>query len=95
MVLAEAPKLYPVFTHHAKELEAAARYLVGIITRHEGSAAPDEMFNRLLNRHREVLHALQQMRSSRNPYVYLSREDRDLVVRVNTWLKEHPEHRSA
>ena len=55
MILAESPRLYPVFTHHAKELEAAARYLVRQMVRQAGTSEPDGKFNALLDRHRQVV----------------------------------------
>ena len=92
-VTAEAPRIFPVFTHHAAELHAAARYLVRRIEQYAGHHAPDEIFTRLLDRHRQVVGTLQEMQNSREPYVYLTREDRELVKRVNHWLREHPEYR--
>ncbi len=95
MVLAEAPRMYPVFTHHVKELKAAARYLVQRIERYAESHAPDWLFNTMLARHDLVIRTMREMENSKNPFVYLTREERDLVARVNNWLKEHPEHRTA
>ena len=95
MTLAEAPRLYPVFTHHAKELQAAARYLVRRMERYAGNHMPDEKFHALLTRHRQVIQALSEMEKAKEPFVYLNRDERDLVARINTWLKEHPEHRTA
>ena len=95
MVLAEAPRMYPVFTHHAKELKAAARYLVQRIERYAESHSPDWLFNTMLTRHDQVVRTMREMENSKNPFVYLTREERDLVARVNNWLKEHPEHRTA
>ena len=95
MVLAEAPKLYPVFTHHAKELRAAARYLVRRMEKYAGDRMPDDTFHALLECHRQVLRTLGEMEHAREPFVYLNREERELVGRVNTWLKDHPENRTA
>ena len=96
MILAEAPRLYPVFTHHAKELQAAARYLMQRMERFAaGCGIPDERFYRMMERHRLVIQTMAEMNSAREPYVYLNQEERDLVRRVNTWLKDHPEHRTA
>ena len=95
MVLAEAPRIYPIFTHHAKELQAAARYLVRRMERCREDRSPDEKFNALLDRHRQIIRTLQQMMNAKNPFVYLTREERELVARVNTWLKEHPENRTS
>ena len=95
MVLAEAPRLYPVFTHHAKELRAAARYLVRRMEKFAGPRTPSSRFNALLDRHNLVLQALAEMEHAREPFVYLTEEERKLVERVNTWLKKHPENRIA
>ena len=95
MILAEAPRLYPVFTHHAKELQAAANYLVGRMASHAGSALPDEKFNALLDRHRQVIQTFLLMQQSKSPYVYLTQEERELVGRVNAWLRKHPENRAG
>ena len=95
MVLAEAPRLYPVFTHHAKELQAAACYLTRRMEAYADDSEPDERFNALMTRHREVLRTFLLMQQAKNPFVYLTREERDLVNRVNAWLKEHPENRIA
>ena len=96
MVLAEAPRLYPVFTHHAKELQAASRYLVRRMEQYAaGNREPDEKFNALLDRYRQVVGTFQLMRKAKDPFVYLNQEERDLVQRVNTWLKDNPNHRIA
>ena len=95
MVLAEAPRMYPIFTHHAKELRAAARYLMNRIERYAESHAPDWLFNEMLNRHGQVVRTLAEMEKAKNPFVYLTQEEKDLVNRINAWLKEHPEHRTA
>jgi len=96
MTLAEAPRIYPVFTHHANELRAAASYL---ISRMEGYAksrsAPDRKFVEMLDRHQLVIRTLAHLEHTKDPYVYLTREERELVGRVNAWLKEHPENREA
>ncbi len=93
MILAEAPRLYPVFTHHAKELQAAARYLTRRMDHHAGNREPDEKFNALLDRYNQVIHTFLLMLHARDPFVYLTQEERELVGRVNTWLKAHPENR--
>lgn len=95
MILAESPRLYPVFTHHAKELEAAARYLVRQMVRQAGTSEPDGKFNALLDRHRQVIRTFTRMKQSRTPYVYLNLEERELVGRVNAWLRKHPENRAG
>ena len=95
MVIAEAPKLYPVFTHHAKELQAAARYLVRQMEQRAGTPDPDPTFSALLKRHRQVIQTFLQLHRSKSPYVYLTREERELVARVNTWLKKNPEYRAG
>ena len=95
MILAEAPRLYPVFTHHAKELQAAAAYLVRRMEQHANHGRPDAQFTAMVDRHRLVIQTLAEMMKAKQPYVYLSEEERELVGRVNTWLKDHPEHRTA
>ncbi len=95
MVIAEAPRLYPVFTHHAKELQAAARYLTDRMEQYSKGHTPDSRFSDMLNRHREVLRTLAEMEHTRQPFVYLTQEERELVIRVNAWLRKHPEHRTA
>ncbi len=95
MILMESARIYPVFTHHAKELRAAARYLVRRMEQRAGNTKPDEKFNALLDRHRLVVRTLVEMEHTREAFVYLTEEERDLVNRVNTWLKDHPENRIA
>ena len=95
MVIQEAPRLYPVFTHHAKELQAAARYLVGRMEQYRKDHIPDSRFNDMLNRHKEVIRTLSEMEHTREPFVYLTQDEKELVVRVNAWLRMHPEHRTA
>lgn len=95
MVLAEAPRIYPVFTHHAKELQAASRYLVRRMEQYAGEHEPDEKFNAMLNRYRQVVLTLLRMHQANTPYIYLDREERDLVSRVNAWLKGNPEHKTG
>ena len=95
MVLAEAPRLYPVFTHHAKELKAASRYLSRRMEQYARTGKPDDKFNALLDRYSEVIQTFLRMQRSKAPYVYLTQEERELVTRVNTWLKDHPENRIA
>ena len=93
MILAESPRMYPVFTHHATELEAAARYLVGRMEKYKGGSAADKGFNALLDRYLLVIKTLSAMEKAKDNYVYLSREERELVGRVNTWFKGNPDHR--
>lgn len=95
MTLAEAPRIYPVFTHHAQELRAAASWLVRRMEKYANGHKPDAKFAAMLNRHRLVVHTLTEMEHAKNPVVYLTKEERELVSRVNAWLKEHPEHRTA
>ena len=95
MVIAEAPRLYPVFTHHAKELQAAARYLISRMEQYSKDHVPDSRFSDMLNRHQEVLRTLAEREHTRQPIVYLTQEERELVIRVNAWLRKHPEHRTA
>ena len=91
MVLAESPRIYPVFTHHAKELQAAARYLGRRIDHYSREQSPEGLFDRMLERYGEVIRTLCQMQRAQEPYVYLNKEERELVVRINTWLRDHPE----
>ena len=95
MILAEATKLYPVFTAHANELRAAACYLVRRMEQYAGrqKGKPDEKFHEMLQRHCQVLRTLADMECAREPFVYLNKADRDLVFRVCNWLKAHPEDR--
>ena len=93
MILAEAPRIYPVFTHHAKELQAAARYLIRRMEEYPRDHAPDAFFQRMLTRHAEVTRTLQTMDAAKEPYVYLTQEERDLVGRVNSWLRTSPQER--
>ena len=93
MILAEAPRIYPVFTHHAKELQAAARYLARRMESHAGSEVPDDRFNALLDRYSQILRTFLLLHGAKESFVYLTREERELVGRVNTWLKAHPENR--
>ena len=93
MILAESPRMYPVFTHHAAELQAAARYLVGRMEKYKGGSAADRGFNALLDRYMLVIRTLTEMEKSKDSYVYLNQDEKELVVRINTWLKKNPEHR--
>ena len=95
MILAEAPRIYPVFIHHANELRAAASYLIHRMEKYSTGHKPDARFVKMLNRHRLVVHTLSKMENSKNPIVYLTEEERELVGRVNAWWKEHPENRTA
>ena len=95
MVLAEAPRIYPVFTHHAKELQAAFRFLSRRMEQYARTGQPDEKFNALLDRYREVVRTFLRMHHAKEPFVYLNREERDLVNRVNAWWKADPDHRTA
>ncbi len=95
MVLAEAPRIYPVFTHHAKELQAASRYLVQQMEQYAGKHEPDEKFSAMLNRYRQVVMTFLRMYHAKTPYIYLDQEERELVTRVNTWLKANPGHRTG
>lgn len=93
MILAEAPRIYPIFTHHTKELQAAARYLIQRMEEYARDHTPDAFFQRMLDRHAQVTRTLQEMEASKEPYVYLTQEDRDLVTRVNSWLRTSPQER--
>ena len=93
MILAESPRMYPVFTHHTAELQAAARYLVGRMEKYKGGSAADKVFNALLDRYMLVIRTLTAMEKAKDPYVYLDQDEKELVVRINTWLKKNPEHR--
>lgn len=95
MVLAEAPRIYPVFTHHAKELQAASRYLTQRMEQYAKKHEPDEKFNTLLDRYRQVVMTFLRMHHAKTPYIYLDQEERELVARVNAWLKANPEHRAG
>ncbi len=95
MVLAEAPRIYPVFTHHAKELQAASRYLTRRMEQYARNHEPDEKFHALLSRYREVVMTFLRMHQAKTPYIYLTQEERELVTRVNAWLKANPENRTA
>ena len=95
MVLAEAPRLYPVFTHHAKELQAASRYLTRRMEQYAGQHEPDEKFNAMLTRYRQVVMTFLRMHHAKTPYIYLTQEERELVGRVNEWLKNNPDHRKT
>ena len=95
MTLAEAPRIYPVFTNHANELRSAAFYLIRCMEKYANGHKPDARFAAMLNRHRLVVHTLTEMEHAKNPIVYLTKEERELVARVNAWLREHPEHRTA
>ena len=95
MTLAEAPRIYPVFTWHANELRAAASYLIRRMEKYANGHKPDARFAAMLNRHQMVISTLAHMEHTKDQYVYLTREERELVGRVNAWLKEHPEHREA
>ena len=93
MILTEAPRIYPVFTHHAKELQAAARFLACRMESHAGSEAPDDRFNTLLDRYSQILRTFLLLHGAKESFGYLTQEERELVGRVNTWLKAHPENR--
>ena len=91
MVLAEAPRIYPVFTHHAKELLAAARFLIRRMERYTESEVPDDRFNTLMERYSQIIRTFLLLYGAKDPFVYLTLEERELVGRVNAWLKAHPD----
>ena len=93
MVPVNSLRTFPVFTHHTKELQAAAQYLVRRMEAYADSRTPDEKFHALLARHKDVIHTLYALENTRAPFVYVTQEEQDLVKRISAWLKDHPEHR--
>ncbi len=89
-VMAEAGKLFPVYTWHADELMRVFAVADRIVKRY---GRPDEtekfqVIRRVRERLQQVAETLQECPGE---IAYLSGRDRDLVRKAAEWLEKHPE----
>lgn len=85
----QAGKLFPVYTHHAAELEQLRDIADGILSRHTQNPEDEktQAIRRLRGRLEQVAGVL---RDTFGDVAYVSGRDLDLVRKAAEWLREHP-----
>ncbi len=94
MILAENPRLYPVYTWHAEEVMHLDRRVYDLLRRRSGNDE-SEKTDFLRDLHRRLDRVFQQLKKASGAVAYLEKDDRVLVEKVVRWLQQNPDDRNT
>ena len=94
-LMESAGLLFPVMTSRVDDLRAAAQYVIRRMEAHPGREKPDSDFVKLLQKYFQIMRLLFRLENTDAAIAYVSPDDGALVTRIEDWLAEHPEERTA
>ena len=91
MVLAEAPKLYPVYTWHADEVMRLDRRVFDLMIWKHTRGEDDAKLVFLRDLHKRLRSVFRKMMETSGNVAYLNQAETDLVKKTAAWMKDHPQ----